>query len=75
MAKNRTKQSFPRLTLKEILIQLALPGVIGAAIYVWSWRSFNDDVTVIDSAVDALIFLSFWALFQILMHRKRIFQK
>ena len=75
MAKNRSNKELPKITLKEALIQMALPGVLGAAIYVWSWQSFSDDVTVLDSILDALIFLSVWGILQILIHRKRIFQK
>lgn len=75
MAKNRSNKELPKITLKEALIQMALPGVLGAAIYVWSWQSFSSDVTVLDSILDALIFLSIWGILQILIHRKRIFQK
>jgi len=74
MAKNRSNKELPKITLKEALIQMALPGVLGAAIYVWSWQSFSSDVTVLDSILDALIFLCVWGILQILIHRKRIFR-
>mgnify|MGYP006291859429 FL=1 len=75
MAKNRSKPLLPKPTFKEVIIQMVIPGVLGASIYAWSWQSFSDDVTVLDTIVDVLIFFSVWMILQILIHRKRIFQK
>ncbi|GEM_PF-3635581 len=74
MAKKGDTKRLPKPTLNEVLVQMALPGVLGTIIYVWSWQSFNDDVSILESIGDGLIFISFWALLQILIHRKRIFQ-
>lgn len=75
MAKKRSKPLLPKPTLKEVIFQMGLPGILGATIYAWSWQSFSDDVTVLDTVIDVLIFLSVWMILQILIHRKRIFQK
>jgi hypothetical protein len=74
MAKKGDTRRLPKPTLNEILVQMALPGVLGTIIYVWSWRSFNDDVSVLDSLFDGLVFFIVWTILQILIHRKRIFQ-